>query len=193
MTGETMTKLLSLILIALPMAARADVFAFKDLEGYQKCLRTDHLVESDRTGTRTQTQYRGKLDVQVRCVEAAVALLAKEQNKDTLIRYVKATFAETAQANAIDLVALLAKADRPSCNEKMIYDVLLDIFSGPRSDAADSLYQRAKKVAKLCLSDKTFRQDFTEELNSTPGSYRADAACEILTEEKIVKSCPKKP
>jgi hypothetical protein len=41
---------------------------------------------------------------------------------------------------------------------------------------------------KRCLKDKEFRKDFLEEQDSSDANISANA-CQILLEEKLVKSC----
>ena len=53
-------------------------------------------------------------------------------------------FENSAHANAIDLLKILASLDAKTYKEKIIYDTILDIFSGSVSSDKKSLYQRGK-------------------------------------------------
>lgn len=131
------------------------------------------------------------MSLQVRCIEEAHKRLKHEKKAKTVLEWVKTANKRTNRVNTIDLLQLLAKLDRKQCNEPVIYDTILDVFSGPQSKDEKSLYQRAKRVTMTCLADPVFKQDFSDELGSTPGSYRYDAVCDVLKSAKLNKTCGK--
>lgn len=100
-------------------------------------------------------------------------------------------FENSAYANAIDLLKILVSLDAKKCHDKMIYDTILDIFSGPISIDKKSLYQRGKSVALIYLTDSTFKTDFLDEQDSTPNVYRCKAVCDVLMSAKFIKACKK--
>jgi len=171
--------------------AKADIFAFKNLDGFEKCLQQDHLVETMKGGGGKQSRFLDKMQVQYRCFESATALLSKEKKAATVVEWVKVAFENSAHANAIDLLKILASLDAKKCNDKMIYDTVLDIFSGPVSSDKKSLYQRGKAVALICLKDATYKTDFLDEQDSTPEGYRFKAVCDVLMSAGIIKACKK--
>jgi len=171
--------------------AKADIFAFKNLDGFEKCLQQDHLVETMKGGGGKQSRFLDKMQVQYRCFESATALLSKEKKAATVVEWVKVAFENSAHANAIDLLKILASLDVKKCNDKMIYDTVLDIFSGPVSSDKKSLYQRGKAVALICLKDATYKTDFLDEQDSTPEGYRFKAVCDVLMSAGIIKACKK--
>ena len=175
-----------LVLGVLASRARADVFAFKDLEGFEKCLRTDHLVEKVATQDGEQTRWLSPAEIQLRCIDAAVKLLSGSKDTDQMREFIKATKRESAHVNAIDLVGVLAAASLPGCNEMEGYEVMLAALSMPKDH--NIYFTKAKRVVKRCLKDPTFRQDFLEEKDSS-NTYLSANACAILLEEKLVKAC----
>ncbi len=165
--------------------ARADVFAFKDLDGFEKCMTLDHLVESTNTDSGAQHRLLGPREIQPRCVEAAVKLLAPTKNKDLMFEFVKATKRLSAPVQALPLIGLLVDTSLPTCNEIENYEVIMR----PLDDPPDRWsYPRAKSIIKRCLKDNAFKKDFLEEQDSESG-HRGANACQILLEEKLVKAC----
>jgi hypothetical protein len=183
---------LAILFVALlPTISKADIFAFKNTDGFEKCLQQDHLVETSKGGGGKQSRFLDKMQIQYRCFESATALLSNEKKLPTVLEWVKTAFEHSAHANAIDLLKILASLDVKKCNDKMIYNTILDIFSGPISTDKKSLYQRGKSVALICLKDSTFKADFLEEQNSTPGGYQFNAVCDVLMSAGIIKACKK--
>lgn len=170
--------------------ASADLFKFTDLKGFEKCLEADHIVDTTKTDTGSQSRFVGELEVKERCIAGAASLLAKEKNPEKLKEFIKAARRATDPKNALPLVDLLTAASPKSCNDLETYQLLLDALSGPKSTHGDSYYARARKTVKGCLKDADFKKDFTEEKDAA-NSYLKDNACEILQQEKIVKACPK--
>lgn len=169
-------------------AAQADVFEFKDLEGFEKCMTTDHLMETVNTAKGTQSRMLSEGEIQQRCIESGVKLLGAKKDKDLALELVKATKRLSAHVNALDLVGAMIDISLPSCNELAGYTVLTRALSFPRDSG--TLYPRAKAVIKRCLKDKDFRKDFAEEVDSSDEQVGANA-CQILLEEKLVKACKK--
>jgi len=165
--------------------AHADVFAFKDLEGFEKCLRTDHLVETVNTPTGNQKRFLDQTEIQLRCVDAAVTLLAPAKNKDTMLEFVRATKRESDPENSLDLINLLVDTSLPACNEMAVYEVFTRSLSHPK----DRFYfVKTKRAVHTCLKDKAFLKDFLEEQASS-NTYLSANSCAILLEEKLVKAC----
>ena len=171
--------------------AKADIFAIKSLDGFEKCLQQDHLVETVKSGSSKQSKFMDKIQVQDRCFQSATSYLSKERKAATVQEWVKVAFNNSAHANAIDLLKILAGLDVKKCNDDMIYKTLLDIFSGPKSEDKKSLYQRGKSTALICLKDPTFKKDFMDEQDSTPDSYRYNAVCDVLKSAGLIKACKK--
>jgi len=180
---------LCLVLAGSVTAHAEDIFAFKDLEGYEKCLNTDHLVESTNTKDGSQKRLLSQVEIQVKCVDAAVKLLVPAKKKDQTADFVKATKRLSAWENSLDLINVLVDISLPECNEMAYYEVLTKALSAPRDN--NRYFTRSKTVVKKCLKDKTFKTDFLDEKDSS-NSYLSENACVILLEEKLVKACPKK-
>jgi hypothetical protein len=165
--------------------ARADVFAFKDLDGFEKCMNLDHLIESTKTDSGEQHRILGPDEIQPRCVEAAVKLLTPTKNKDLMFDFVKSTKRLSGPVQALPLISLLVDTSLPMCNEMENYEVVMRPLDNPPDRWA---FPRSKSIIKRCLKDKDFKKDFLEEKDSESG-YRGENACAILLEEKLVKSC----
>jgi len=181
---------LVLLLLTAPLAsAHADVFAFKDLEGYEKCLQTDHVVETVKTDKGEQSRLLSPVEIQLRCIESAVKLVSPSKDKALLMSFVKLTKRMTAQENSLDLVNVLVARSLPACNDIAIYEVLNRSLSRPADSHRRSYYSRARAIVKRCLKDPQYRKDFLEERDNANATLRANA-CQILREEKLVKSCP---
>ena len=180
------TPWIAIAVLAVPSLARANVFDFKDLDGYKKCLRLDHLVETVNTADGAQHRLLSPGEIQQRCAASASKLLAQAKNKDMALAFVEATTQLSTYDNAVDLVRVLVDISLPSCNELAAYDVMVH----PISEGYDSgpATPKAKLVIKSCLKDSAFRKDFLEEKDSGD-KVRAKHACQILREEKLVKSC----
>lgn len=169
-------------------AAQADVFEFKDLEGFEKCMTTDHMVETVNTAKGTQSRMLSQVEIQLRCIDSGTKLLGAKKDKDLALEFVKATKRLSAPENALDLVGAMIDISLPTCNELAGYTVLTRALSFPKDSG--KLYGRAKSVIKRCLKDKDFRKDFAEEVDSSDENVSANS-CQILLEEKLVKSCKK--
>jgi len=174
------------ILSLLAADARADVFGFKDAAGFEKCMQLDHLVEQVRTGDGAQTRILGPKEIQPRCVDAAVKLVARTKDKALAFECVQITKREAAPVLALDLIGGLVELSLPACNEMAVYEVLLQpLTSGQEANGPKA---KATVIIKRCLKDATFKKDFLEELSSGDEA-RARNACRILLEEKLAKSC----
>jgi len=166
-------------------SASADVFAFKDLDGFEKCMALDHLVETVKTDSGAQHRLLGPEEIQPRCVEAAVKLLTPTKNKELMFEFVKSTKRLSGPVQALPLISLLVDTSVVACNEIENYSVILR----PLDDPPDRTYfPRSKSIIKRCLKDNDFRKDFLEEKDSE-NEHRAASACQILIEEKLVKTC----
>lgn len=176
--------------LCLVSAAHADIFKFSDVEGYEKCLTTDHLVERTNTSTGDQGRFLNATDVQIKCTQSAGKMFQSSKDVATMKEFVKTTKRNTAPENAIEIVAPLVKASVAACNDMEVYEVLKKILSGPSDDSASSYFQKGKKVVLACLKDKEFKKDFLEEKDSD-NSYVSENACAILREQKLVSSCKK--
>ena len=183
--------LVLLIIAATAASARADVFGFKDLDGYERCLQTDHLVETVKTDKGEQSRLLGPAEIQLRCVESAVKLLAPSKDKDLVMSFVKATKRLTAPESSLDLINVLVDKSLPACNDMAVYEVINRALSRPKTTEAKSFYAKGRGVAKRCLKDAQYRKDFLEEIDSANAQLAANA-CELLLDEKLVKSCPAK-
>jgi hypothetical protein len=164
------------------------VFAFKDLDGFEKCLQTDHLVEKVNTDKGSQTRYLSQVEIQIRCVESAVKVLAPAKSKDTDLDFIGAVKRLSAPENALDLISVLVDHTITGCNDIAAYEVLTRSLARPKDTSKSSYFTKAKTIVKRCLKDKDFKTDFMDEQTSENGHLGANA-CEILLEEKLVKSC----
>jgi hypothetical protein len=174
------------LLLATVRVARADVFAFKDLEGFEKCMQLDHLIEKVDTADGSQTRLLDPAEIQQRCIAAAVKLASARKDKDLTMELVKATKRLSGDANAIDLTGVLIDLSVPACNDMPVYEVFLAALAVPGDNTF--YLPRVRRVVKRCLKDKQFRKDFLEEQDNGDASI-ARNACQILLDEKLVKSC----
>src|SRR5213078_2580541 len=178
--------LIVVALLGLSRVAHADVFAFKDLDGFERCMQLDHLVEKVNTDKGSQTRLLSPLEIQLRCIEAAVKLVSASKNKDLTMDFIKATKRLTAPENALDLIGVLVDTSIAACNDLVNYEVFIKALSYPRDNTF--YLPRARSVVKRCLKDKEFKKDFLEEQDKSDAHVAANA-CQILLEEKLVKSC----
>jgi hypothetical protein len=168
-------------------ASRADVFAFNDVAGFETCLQLDHVIVTVRTADGTQTRFLSEIEIQLRCIDAAVRLAAPIKSKDTLMRYVDAVKRLSAAVNALPLIDLVVGRSTAACNDIELYEVLMRALERP-SSVASGYIKRAKPIVVRCLKDSTFRKDFLDELASS-NKHLAANACDIALEQKLVKSC----
>jgi hypothetical protein len=175
---------LAILGAAAPARARADAFAFKDVAGFERCMQLDHLVETVHTDDGAQTRWLEPGEIQQRCIEAALKLLAPSKKHDVIIPYVKVVSRLSAPENATGLGALAAAVAPAACNDLAIYEVVIAGIA--HND--DPYVDRAKALARQCLKDGEFRKDFSDELKNGDKHVRAHA-CELLVEAKLVKSC----
>jgi len=178
----------SVVLLASLVTANAyaDAFAFKDAAGFEKCMQLDHLIEHVKTADGGQARVLGPDEIQPRCIDAAVKLIARTKDKALAAECVAITKRETAPVMALDLIGALVDLSLPACNAMEVYEVLMQpLSSGHEEDRAAA---KAAAIIKRCLKDKDFKKDFLEEKDSGDEA-RARNACRILLEEKLVKSC----
>ncbi len=179
---------LPVLLLSMQSVAHADVFAFKDLDGFEKCLQTDHLVEKVKSDKGEQARYLDELEIQMRCIEAAVKVISPQKSKDNDLEFIGAVKRLSAPENSLDLINVLVDHTIAGCNELAAYEVLTKSLSRPKDKSKSSVFMKAKTIVKRCLKDKEFKTDFMEEKDK-PDGYLSANACEILLEEKLVKSC----
>jgi hypothetical protein len=172
--------------IAISRGAHADVFVFKDLAGFEACMTLDHLVETVATDAGAQTRLLSREEIQTRCVASAVKLVSGSKDVGAITEFVKTTRRLAAPVAALDLVRVLADASLPACNDITAYEVLLAGLAMAKDER--QFLPKARDIAKRCLADKDFKKDFVEEAINSDRRIAANA-CQILLEEKLVKSC----
>lgn len=174
---------LTTTLLATP--AHADLFTFTDVEGFEKCLQTERLLEKTKTSTGEQARIVSQPEIQQRCIGSAAALLRKQKDAALGLSLVTATKRLSAPSNALPLVDALTTFSIASCNELEAYTVLTHVLQVPKRRG---WFGKASPVVKRCLADKQYRQDFLEELESPEGEL-AIHACDLLRQEKLHKTC----
>ena len=177
------------VIVVLLLAARVahgDAFGFKDADGFEKCMRLDHVIESVKTDKGYETRVLTQEEIQPRCVAAAVALVTQTKDKALAFECVKITKRESAPELSLDLINVLVTLNLPACNEMEAYEVLMrPISSGYETDGGK---KKAIPIIKKCLKDNDFKKDFLDEKDSGD-PHRAANACQILLDEKLVKAC----
>ena len=169
-----------------PTEAHADVFAFKDAAGFEKCMQLDHLIEHTKTGDGAQTRVLLPDEIQPRCVDAAVKLVARTKDKALASDCVRITKREAQPELALDPSGALVDLSLPACNDIEVYEVLLrPLSTGHDVDAPKA---KATAIIKRCLKDPGFKKDFLDE-QSSGDDTRSRNACRILLDEKLVKAC----
>ena len=174
--------------LLLPASAYAGAFDFKDADGFEKCMRLDHLVESVKTGSGYETRLLAPEEIQPRCVAAATALVTSTKDKALATACIAITKREAGPELALDLIDALVTLALPPCNDMENYEVLMrPISSGYETDWGK---KKAIPIIRKCLKDADFKKDFLEEKDSGD-ERRAANACQILLSEKLVKGCKK--
>jgi hypothetical protein len=178
--------MLTVVLLATPAVAYADAFGFKDAKGFEQCMQLDHLVESVRTDGGYEHRVLSPEEIQPRCVRAAATIVTRTKDRALGLACLQISRRESAPETSIDLIGALTSVSLPACNEMQAYEVLLRPLSdGYETDAGK---KKVVPIIKRCLKNPEFRTDFLEEKESGDAT-RAAAACQILLEEKLVKSC----
>jgi len=96
-------------------------------------MELDHLVEKVNTDKGAQARLLSPLEIQMRCIEAAVKLVSASKNKDLAMDFVKATKRLTAPENSLDLVGALVDISIAACNDLAAYEVLIKGLTYPRT------------------------------------------------------------
>jgi hypothetical protein len=178
--------LVLLVLVATVAPASADIFVFKDLDGFEQCMQTDHLVEKVKTDNGSQTRFLSPEEIRVRCLASAAKLIAANKNKEQGLAFVSSTKRLSAPENALELIGPLVDFAVPACNEMAVYEVILRGLS--RDKDGNPVFAKTRNIVKRCLKDAAFKKDFLEEKDSSDATVAANA-CGILLEEKLVKAC----
>ncbi len=176
----------ALAIVLAPLTARADAFVFSDLDGFEKCMQLDHLVETVKTAGGEQTRLLRQPEIQARCATAAVKVVVDAKNKDLAMSFVLSAKRLGSWPNALALVEPLADLSRAACNEMAIYEVVMEGLDV--EDERSPELKQSRSIVKRCLSDAQFKTDFLDEQVSE-NPHRVAHACRILTEEKLVKTC----
>lgn len=185
MRATTTGTAIALALAVTGGAARADVFAFGDVEGFEKCMRLDFLVETVHTKDGDQSRALDADEIQARCVDAAAHLVAASRKPDLGVALVHSAGRLGPSQRALPIAdATIALALAP-CNDIEVYRTLLEPLS---NDGGEPWRSRARGPIKRCLGDRDFRKDFIDEKDSDDGK-RAANVCQILLDEKILKTC----
>src|SRR5262245_21903960 len=87
--------------------AHADVFGVKDLDGFEKCMQLDHLIETVKTDSGAQHRILGPEEIQPRCVDAAVKLLQPSKNKELMAQFRESTRRLSGPALTLPIVSLI--------------------------------------------------------------------------------------
>jgi len=182
-------RLAAVVLVAIalaPLPARADAFVFSDLDGFEKCMQLDHLVETVKTAGGEQTRLLRPPEIQARCATAGVKVVVDAKNKDLAMSFVLSAKRLGSWPNALALVDPLEDLSRPACNEMAVYEVIMEGLD--LEDEHSPELKQSRSIVKRCLKDAQFKTDFLDEQVSE-NPHRAAHACQILTEEKLVKTC----
>jgi hypothetical protein len=177
-------KLMMLAVLIGAPRVHADVFAFTDRDGFEKCMQLDHLIETITTPTGAQTRMLGPAEIQPRCIDAAAIVLA-HKTKDEALDWIALAKRLAPWELAVPLVGTLADLALPACNEMAGYEVLLAALARPKDSHAVAA---VKPVVVHCLKDKQFKTDFLDEKDNADKTLRANA-CDILVEQKLIKRC----
>lgn len=178
------------LLVALPVG----VFAFSDLDGFERCLRTDRVVEEISGAGAAQTRVLAAGEIQQRCVASAVKLLAPAKNADDDLAYLAAARRLAAPETALDLVGVLVDHTLAGCNDLGAFEVLTRALARPRGAGKSSPFVKARAIVKRCLNDREFRGDFIAEKDRPREPELSANVCAILLEEKVLAACrPEKP
>lgn len=97
-------------------------------------MQLDHLVEKIDTAGGAQARLLEPREIQRRCIDAAVRLVAASRNKDLGLELVKATKRLTAPENAIDLTGGVVELALAACNELAVYEVFTKALSYPKDN-----------------------------------------------------------
>jgi hypothetical protein len=179
------------LLLASGSAGAADVFVFKDVQGFERCLQADRVVVTRSKHARTeQLQFLEPYEIKQRCIAAAAKVLRPMKDKDADLAFIAAVRNERLEWEALDLVSVLVDHGLANCNELKAYEILTRISLSRTPEQLGPYYQKARAIVKRCLKDPQFKADFLEEKDRT--NQLGANACEILLEEKLVKSCPQK-
>ena len=186
-----MWKILLFTGISLTSLANADIFAFRDITGFSKCLSSEAIVEVTKTETGKQMQGLDRYAIRLRCIEQAEKLLSNETDSAKIRSFIDETKALSAPENATGLIGRLVTVSPAACNDMGIYEVYLKLLAGPKpqTPSRDPQFTAGVSAIKLCLKNAEFKKDFLEEKENTNPQIAANA-CDILVAEKLVKRCP---
>jgi hypothetical protein len=177
------------LLAANQCLAAQDIFSFTDVAGFEKCMRVEGLEEVATADGGAQKRYVHGNEVRQRCLEGAVALLKSEKKKAVIEEFLKTAKRTANPEYSIGLAETLVRASQATCNDMLVYDVILKTLSHPW-DGAEPIADTSKRVIKYCLKDKEFKKDFLEEKDNA-NSYIKTNACDVLKAEKLVSTCGK--
>ncbi|MEQ1878787.1 MAG: hypothetical protein ABL958_19255, partial [Bdellovibrionia bacterium] len=127
-------KIFVLIIFAFATAhAESDIFTFKDVKGFEKCMNTDHLVEIEKGQTKESGRFLRQGEVQLRCIEKAVTLLgAQKPDKGVFLKFIQTTKRTSAHESALDLINVAVTKIVAECNNIELYEVLTKALSHPK-------------------------------------------------------------
>lgn len=179
------------LLSAVPCFGAQDIFAFKDVGGFEKCMRVDSLIDVAKTNTGSQGRMLNGNEIRERCLESAVVVLKSEKKKAVVEEYVMATKRNAAHEASMVLIERLIQVNPKSCNDMIAYEVILKVLSHPMDGGTtDPVVGATRRVIQTCLKDGEFKKDFLEEKDNA-NSYISNNACEILKAENVLKTCKK--
>ena len=170
-----------LVVMLVSATAQADVFAFKDLAGYEKCMTLDHLVETVTTDTGAQTRLLSQEEIQPRCIASAVKLLSGTKHAALILEFIKTTRRLAAPEAALNLAGVLVDASRAACNDVVVYEVLLAGLSEPTDDR---FHLPTAEIRREALSRE---QGLQEGLPRREGQHRC-----ANRRERVPESSPRK-
>ena len=160
-----------------------DVFAFADSAGFATCVRAENVGIAKAGQTRTLD----RTEITERCIDAAIQRLAPQKAAASAAYIAVVRESDIPTTLAIPLIDFVVRRSPSSCNDTVIYEMLVYVLS--QGELVSERYLApAKATIARCLKDETFRKDFLEELHSSDSNL-AKGACAILTEQKLVTSC----
>jgi hypothetical protein len=136
-----------------------------------------------------QTRPLGESEIKRRCIATAVQRLARREGTAGAKPYFEVLIRiGIAPALTAPLIDFVVRRSISWCNDEGIYELLMNVLE-QGGYVSEAYLAPIKAVIARCLKDETFQTDFREELHSGNKNLAA-GACVILTEQKLVTSCP---
>jgi hypothetical protein len=137
------------------------------------------------SGSTTQEHHIDAAKIRERCVSRAVNIIATKGTAAMAADFLQEARKSGGSADYYGLIKASVVIDTKLCNDRVVYDEVVKLYSYPGSSA--EIHENMTAMAptmKTCLKDKEIKADFAADANGD--QYLKKNVCKHLAKEGVI-------